>query len=597
MTVKKRAISCLLCLLILLPINSLADTWKIGIRAIRGEDHLAKSWQPWVDWLNSQFEEDEFEVVPFYSNNLEIKNLAELDFILTNQSQFFYLNESDIRWLASLNSPLLGGQATQIGGGRIGSIIAVRSDSDYYSLQDLNGKTLSAVNQTALGGFLLGHYEFHKLGMSEGESIHYQYTGFPIDQTLLDLKAGRVEGAIAPTCLLETLISEGLIDEGEFRVLGSEPNALNQSGIHPNRPDLQNTDSNNSNETILNCQSSTQLLPGWSLAAMPNVPDALATELVVLLLTQSPNDLPQWMPPYSSTNTDKLLRQLNRHPKQDLAIIIRHWFLHNKYLVFFVLFFVLFNYLWISYQVHRKSKALAKAYQENLRYKQYITKSDRLRLIGEMTAGIAHEINQPLTAISMYMEGIKKQTEKLNSKDSRLPIMNQILLQVERSKQIMQNLTSWVKGKNKDSEQVAQVLLYELLNDTSQFMINTTGKNTVIKIDCDKDILLELKKTMFEEVICNCLLNAIQAGASQINLEVEKRQREVKLAIIDNGSGFSQQQLDFPFVPFRSSKEEGLGLGLVICKRLIETLHGTLTIANRENERGAIVSIVLPSKN
>src|SRR5699024_10444396 len=97
--------------------------------------------------------------------------------------------------------------------------------------------------------------------------------------------------------------------------------------------------------------------------------------------------------------------------------------------------------------VHRKSKALTQAYQEMRLYEQQLIKADRLSILGEMSAGIAHEINQPLTAIGMYSEGLKQQLKQRVNATSELQILEKIQIQVDRSRQIMRNLTGWAKGR------------------------------------------------------------------------------------------------------------------------------------------------------
>ncbi len=77
----------LLFFFLFLPNLLLAETWHIGILAQRGEAYTRTHWQPWVDWLNSQFPNERFELVPLGIN--EASRRTELDFLLTNQAQFF----------------------------------------------------------------------------------------------------------------------------------------------------------------------------------------------------------------------------------------------------------------------------------------------------------------------------------------------------------------------------------------------------------------------------------------------------------------------------------------------------------------------------
>lgn len=65
---------------------------------------------------------------------------------------------------------------------------------------------------------------------------------------------------------------------------------------------------------------------------------------------------------------------------------------------------------------------------------------------------------------------------------------------------------------------------------------------------------------------------------------------------MDNGTGFQQIELDFPFVPFRTSKKQGLGLGLVLCQRLIQAMNGNIKLSNRQDQCRAEVTLILQIK-
>lgn len=117
--------------------------------------------------------------------------------------------------------------------------------------------------------------------------------------------------------------------------------------------------------------------------------------------------------------------------------------------LFFVLLLLVLNYLWISFQIHRKSKALQQAYRETRHYEQQLVQADRLSILGEMSTGIAHEINQPLSAIRMYVEGVKYHLAQLPAEKNTVEILDKVLQQVDRSADIIRNLMNWAKGKKK----------------------------------------------------------------------------------------------------------------------------------------------------
>lgn len=89
--------------------------------------------------------------------------------------------------------------------------------------------------------------------------------------------------------------------------------------------------------------------------------------MMTILLGDVPADLPQWNPPYSDQQADNILRNLFRHPQQqNLWQSVKYWINQHQWQLLLLLFFIIFNYLWISYQVHRKSKALTQAHPKNV---------------------------------------------------------------------------------------------------------------------------------------------------------------------------------------------------------------------------------------
>lgn len=542
-----------------LPTLLQAQQWQIGILAQRGVAHTHSTWQPWIDWLNQQSGSHQFSLITLDLNDLATEQAQNVDFILTNQAQFFYLNETVVRWLVTLKSPR---QQHNIAG-RIGSAIFVRKDSDIHSLTDLKNRTISAVGEKAFGGFLLGYNELYQQGLIENKDFTLKFTGFPVDNTLLLLQEKKVDAAIVPACIFEELVKEGAIKKENFRLLSAKPNQLG-------------------------CLASTELLPNWSLAAMPQVPSEVVSELITLLLHQVPNHLPQWTPPYSTTQADQILLSLNKHPKHNLWNSVKYGFQQYQYWIISIVSLLILNYVWIHFQIHRKSKALRQAYQDMRQYEQQLTQADRLSILGEMSAGIAHEINQPLAAIRMYVEGMQYQS-KFN--DQNKEIFQKILIQIDRCSEIIRNLMSWTRGKNHENTEV--VLLFPLLKRAIQFISVAYRHKAEIECDCPPQLSLQIKITVLEQIICNCLLNAIQAQANHILIKVKEQTDRIIIHILDNGTGFHSEELKFPFVPFRTRKPQGLGLGLVLCQRLIHSMQGEISLQNRQTQQGAEVILTL----
>lgn len=120
---------------------------------------------------------------------------------------------------------------------------------------------------------------------------------------------------------------------------------------------------------------------------------------------------------------------------------MQDWILLNKFGILAVVAFILLNLSVLRYQIYRKSKALNLAHREMQQYQQELVQADRLALLGEMSTGFAHELKQPLSAIRMYAEGLKSQSQDTYQ---RL-ILDKLIMQVDRSTKTMQTIRDWVK--------------------------------------------------------------------------------------------------------------------------------------------------------
>ncbi|MBP6562141.1 MAG: PhnD/SsuA/transferrin family substrate-binding protein [Neisseriaceae bacterium] len=556
------------------PLWAEAKTWHLGILAQRGLARTEADWRPWLNWLNQSLPGEQFELVP-----LDLKGLqsaveeGKVDLVLSNQAQFLQLSSAQpVHWLVSLRD-LRQIHSSMPNEGRTGSVILVRKSSPYTSIESLQGQRVAAVDEQAFGGYLLGFKVFLDHGLRAHKDYQVRFTGFPIDRTLEALGSQQVDAAIAPVCLLENMAAEGQLNADDFRVLGSMPNRIG-------------------------CLSSTLLLPNWALAAMPDVPLALSSKLTSLLLSQSPPDLPQWTPPVSTMLAEDILRSINRHPHQQtfwqtMAFWAQQYSIELALFVALVVLMCL-NHIWIGYMAHRKTKQLAQAYERMREYEQALAHQDRISILGEMASGFAHEINQPLSAIRHYAEGSAYRLQVNDPDNMALPIFKKIIGQVQRCTDIMNNLRSWAK-RDEQQPAVTVNLAQQFQHTVSFIQMQNRHKDCHITIKAEADLTVYMVPSVLEQVLCNCVLNSIQAQATEVHITAYRHEGRVNIDLSDNGDGFAPEQLAFPFVPFRTTKLEGLGLGLVICERLILSQGGTFTLGNRLDGNGAVITLTLPS--
>lgn len=147
----------------------------------------------------------------------------------------------------------------------IGSALVVRANSSYQTVQDVSGRPVAAVSEKAFGGYLTMRYQIVKMGLNPNDFFSdVRYLGFPIDANLYQLRDGNVEAAVVPACLLEQMLSEGLLQPSNYRVLNQQPN-----------------------ERSL-CAVSTPLYPNWSFAKTERGSSQIAKQIAQVLLAMPP---------------------------------------------------------------------------------------------------------------------------------------------------------------------------------------------------------------------------------------------------------------------------------------------------------------------
>jgi PAS domain S-box-containing protein len=224
----------------------------------------------------------------------------------------------------------------------------------------------------------------------------------------------------------------------------------------------------------------------------------------------------------------------------------------------------------------------------------------RLNSMGELASTLSHELNQPLSAISSYVKGCLIRLKNGNYQlEDIINVMEQTNVQTARAGEIIHRMKNFIrKGK----------LYYEKtnLNQVIQEIISVIrlepAANTVsIHLELTKEVpTLEIDKVQIGQVISNLLRNAIEAIQQnknitnpQITVKTTLKKNEVWVDVIDNGPGCPSEIITKLFTPYFTTKATGMGMGLAICRTIIEAHHGNLTILPNAKQ-GAWFRFTLP---
>lgn len=232
---------------------------------------------------------------------------------------------------------------------------------------------------------------------------------------------------------------------------------------------------------------------------------------------------------------------------------------------------------------------------EQYHYHQ-MAKADRLASVGEMATGLAHEIKNPLAGISGAITVI---SDDFADDDPRKEIVLEVLGQIKRLDKTVNDLLYFGRP---GTPEFSLIDINELIKTTLFFSAQHPESKNIHRIkELTKDLPpVYADEKQVQQVLFNVFLNAIQAMPDGGTLQIETDQVRhnniefVRIQIVDSGVGISEAGLEEIFIPFHTTKTQGTGLGLPICRQLIGQNDGTIAVASQVGE-GTTVTIELPA--
>jgi signal transduction histidine kinase len=215
---------------------------------------------------------------------------------------------------------------------------------------------------------------------------------------------------------------------------------------------------------------------------------------------------------------------------------------------------------------------------QQARFDHLATQMDKMSALGRMAAGIAHEINNPLTGILLYSSNMRKKVSPESNLDEGLNI---IINETQRCKTIIQGLLEFARDKEPQMilANVNDIVERALGIVDNEFRLRHVNKNVHLAGGMIKTMLDE---NQIEQVIINLLLNALHAvegnGIVTIKSEVDSSRENVRVEISDNGCGVAAADIKKIFEPFYSTKNKGTGLGLAVSYGIVQNHEGDIQV-------------------
>ncbi|MDA1022326.1 MAG: PhnD/SsuA/transferrin family substrate-binding protein [Proteobacteria bacterium] len=579
----------------------------IGVLAFRGVEHTIASWAPMARYLTARIYKTRFEIVPLPLTTLrEATEKGIIDYVFTNPGQYVKLETAvGINRIVTLKQTI-SSRVSNV----YGASIFVRAErKDIKELGDLRGKVFAAVSRNAFGGFEMAWREFKTAGINPFEDFkELRFMGFPQDDIVLAVRDGVVDAGTVRADVLDIMSDEKKIKLEDFRI-------LKRPGLKVHKKSL-----------------STRIYPEWPLAALPHVPAELSERVTVALLNLKPGSPEMlasgytgWTVPLDYKPVHDLFKDLELGPYAGgkarlLEVLHRHW----QWVVFIsvISMMIILHGIRTEYLVQRRTRQLSQVNREleheiqerrsaEERVRQHETELahvSRVSVIGEMTSGLAHELRQPLAAIRNYAEGGIRRLKRKNADASDLDeALNQIAEQAGRAGQIIARVRGYMRKRQPKRERID---------------MNKAVQEAVTLFSHDAHNLgIELKLTLapalppvmgdmieIEQMIINLSRNAIDAmesnkeaeessaeGGSHGRLEISTAVAEgdIVVRITDTGPGLTDEDLDKIWQPFMTTKDNGLGLGLAICRSIAEA-HGGRIWAEPTQTSGLSVIFHIP---
>jgi PAS domain S-box-containing protein len=244
--------------------------------------------------------------------------------------------------------------------------------------------------------------------------------------------------------------------------------------------------------------------------------------------------------------------------------------------------------------------AQRKARDRELAQQQKVAHAARISIMGQFASALAHELGQPLNSSLCYAEGISRHlADELANRPEAAQALEHLQLHLHQAGEIIKNVRTFVTRHHPADEQVDFTDLIHSTLDLLQVQLRESS--THVHVDTPSAIpRLPGNRVELQQVLVNLIVNAIDAMRDiaprqrEVNIAVKRlRGRHLQIIVSDNGPGIPEEMRDQIFEPYHSTKKDGLGLGLTMCRNIIESHGGKLNLESRKRS-GAAFRFTLP---
>ncbi|MEZ2715719.1 ATP-binding protein [Niallia circulans] len=265
--------------------------------------------------------------------------------------------------------------------------------------------------------------------------------------------------------------------------------------------------------------------------------------------------------------------------------VIATSFFTNKLTIMFVIYLYLSHLVTLSIAIYLIESL---SYQE--RKQEQMQQTERIRLIGEMAASVAHEIRNPLTVVKGYTHLLKEDSNITGKQQEMLLLISSELVRAEK---IINDYLSLARPNQGKKE---QIVLAKIIKKVEELMYPYALLNNVkIYNQVQTTCIIEAGHDEILQLFINMIKNAIEAieDKGEVIISAKLSEKHLRINIKDNGKGMSEDELQRLGTPFYSTKTQGTGVGMMVCFNIIHHLNGKIKINSKIN-KGTTCSVIFP---
>ncbi len=556
--------------------------------------------EPTVEALRRQFGENVLEIRRYTLSQLaEAVEKREVDIFLSSSGFFLRMIPTGARSLATVVSEDYPDPNHNDGS----TLVVLNERDDLRTLADLQGTSLATSTRLGFTGRLVPMGEIYRAGFDPEHFFSqtlYLGGGTRVHEALDLLRRKSVDVANLRLCFIEEWLADHPEDTGRFRVINRKDTSV------PGKPEA--------------CARSTDLYPSWTIATTaatdPNV-SRLVTRVLLEMPPQGEKNL-YWGVATDFGSIDRLFRDLKTGP----YAYLRDWTVKrflSEYREAIVLVVLLAlglvgHSVRVSQLVRRRTRLLVEALDTQERLKneardagERLERLERIGVVGQLSTIFAHEMRQPLAAISLYSLGLRKIAQNAENSENGgnaggvpaakiIDVLEKLDRQTARADAIVTRVRSYAKRRGACRQAVA--LKDVVRSAVADLTVTGRWKSEIVATPLE-DVTIEADPFEMELVAVNLIKNALESLEVQVTdgrfpskatptvtVAVVATETQALLIVSDNGRPIEEDLLRRLAESAPSTKEEGLGLGLSIVRGIVESHAGRLTF-----ERGGTGSL------